>query len=141
MVNLGWKGRKISDSLFETSLSSRVNDKGFNYPRFTRFNLRNSFSTAGIFTSLRILTKYQVVSKISLFSKESKNTYYKDTATTKKKSVAGGWKAKALFAFLDLRSDSTTVPLVAAKLGGPRDAFHKGFQKISFLSILKKEMT
>ena len=28
-----------------------------------------------------------------------------------------------------LMSDSTTVPLAAAKIRGPRDAFKKGFQK------------
>ena len=43
------------------------------------------------------------------------------------------------FVLLYLRSDSTTVPLAATKLRGPRDAFKKGFQKISFVSFLKKD--
>ena len=37
----------------------------------------------------------------------------------------------------DVFAFATTVPLAAAKLGCPRDAFQKGFQKISFLSLLK----
>ena len=44
-------------------------------------------------------------------------------------------------ALLYLRSDSTTVPLAAAKLSGPRDAFKKGSQITSFLSLLKRDDT
>ena len=44
-----------------------------------------------------------------------------------------------IFALLYLPSDSTTVPLADAKLSGPLDAFKKGSQITSFLSILKKD--
>ena len=37
-----------------------------------------------------------------------------------------------------LRSDSTTVPLPATKLGNPRDAFQKVFQKSLFELIEKR---
>ena len=37
-----------------------------------------------------------------------------------------------VFALLHLLSYSTTVPLAAAKLRGPRDAFKKGFKKFFF---------
>ena len=38
-----------------------------------------------------------------------------------------------------LWSDSTTVPLADAKLSGPFDAFKKGFQIKSILSLLKRD--
>ena len=43
------------------------------------------------------------------------------------------------FTLLYLPSDSTTVPLADAKFSGPRDAFKKGFQILSFLSPLKRD--
>ena len=49
----------------------------------------------------------------------------------------------SLFPLLHLRSslsDSTTVPLAAAKFRGQRDAFNKGFQKKSFLSFLERDI-
>ena len=44
-----------------------------------------------------------------------------------------------VFALLYFLSDSTTVPLAAAKFRGPRDALKKGLQKVSFLSFLKRD--
>ena len=46
------------------------------------------------------------------------------------------WKQ---FALLYLQSDSTTGPLADAKLSGPPDAFKKGCQITSFLSLLKRD--
>ena len=43
-----------------------------------------------------------------------------------------------LSALLYLRSDSTTMPLAVPKLRGTGDAF-KGLQKVSFLSLLKRD--
>ena len=40
---------------------------------------------------------------------------------------------------INLRSDSTTVPIADAKLSGPRDSFKKGFQKTSFFCLLKRD--
>ena len=47
--------------------------------------------------------------------------------------------ALLLFALIYLRTDSTTVTLADAKLSGPRDAFKKVFQIMSFLSLLKRD--
>ena len=47
------------------------------------------------------------------------------------------WNSQS--ALLYLRSDSTTVPLAAAKLCGLGDAFKKGLQKVSFLGLLKRD--
>ena len=44
-----------------------------------------------------------------------------------------------VFALLYFLSDSTTVPLAAAKFRGPRNAFKKGFQKTFFFSFLKRD--